>query len=179
MPRRPLVPMVLAGVLALTAAACSSPEEGPTTPEGWQRVEQGSLSFAVPGDWVEVAQSDTTWSVGWSTDAEPGAGSVLLVGAPSLGDEGAEQALDAFVAGAQVGGWGYTSTGMATPVDEDTLQVQRNDFTYDDVTGVFWSASDPASGTTVGVQVTGRDLPQDVVQGIQDSLAVTPVADAA
>jgi len=39
---------------------------------------------------------------------------------------------------------------------------------------VFWSASDPRSGATVGLQLTGRDLPSDAVDGIQESIAVLP-----
>ncbi len=165
-------------VLAATLlAACSAPRTAePATPEGWQRVGSGALSFAVPGDWVEVPQPDPLWSVGWSTDADPDAGSVLLVGAPALGEDGAEQALDSFVAGAQVAGWGYGSTAMSTPVDEDTLEVRRNDFSYDDVAGVFWAAADPGSGSTVGLQLTGRDLPEDVVRGIEESIVVREAA---
>ncbi|UZN02141.1 hypothetical protein [Cellulomonas sp. S1-8] len=173
MSRRPLLAVIGGGLLAAAVVGCSGPQDAaPATPAGWQRVEQGALSFAVPGDWVEVPQPDATWSIGWSDDAEPGATSVLLVAAPELGEDGAERALDAFVAGAQVGGWGYGSTGMSTPVETQTLEVRRNDFAYDDVTGVFWAAADPASGTSVGLQLTGRDLPADVVAGIEESLAV-------
>ena len=173
MSRRPVPALAVAAVLAAALTGCSGAEQsGPATPEGWQRVESGALSFAVPEDWVEAAQSDDLWSVGWADGSELGPDSVLLVGAPELGQDGAERGLDAFVAGAQVGGWGYGSTGMSTPVDTATLEVQRNDFTYDDVSGVFWAAADPESGTTVGLQLTGRDLPDDLVAGFESSIAV-------
>lgn len=168
-----LLAVGLGAVLGVTLTGCS-PEPEPVTPEGWQRVENGSLSFAVPGDWVEVRQSDDLWSVGWSTDAEPDEDSVLLVAAPTLGEDGAEVALDTFVAGAQVGGWGYRSVARSAPVDSDALEVRRNDFAYDDVQGVIWTAADPGTGPAVGVQLTGRDLPEDVVAGIEESIAVLP-----
>ncbi|MBO0922976.1 hypothetical protein J1G44_00575 [Cellulomonas sp. zg-ZUI199] len=173
MSRRPVPALVLGAVLAAGLTGCSDAgESAPTTPEGWQRVESGALSFAVPEDWVEAAQSDDLWSVGWADSSELGPDSLLLVGAPALGQDGAQRGLDTFVAGAQVGGWGYGSTGMSTPVDTATLEVQRNDFTYDDVSGVFWAAADPESGTTVGLQLTGRDLPDEIVAGIESSIAV-------
>ncbi|MCC2312737.1 hypothetical protein [Cellulomonas xiejunii] len=176
MARRAAMVTVCGAVLGVVLAGCAAPEEvALTTPEGWQRVESGALTFAVPGDWVEVPQSDDLWGVGWSTDAAPGPGSLLVVGAADLGDDGAEQALDTFVAGAQVGGWGYGSTGRSTPVDTAALEVQRNDFTYDDVEGVVWTASDPDSGRAVGLQLTGRDLPPEVVAGIEESIAVLRV----
>lgn len=178
MARRAVRWLVGGAVLSLAVAGCSGTEEPTvTTPEGWQRVESGALSFAVPSDWVEVPQSDGVWSVGWSTDEEPDGDSVLLVGAPALGEDGAEGALDTFVAGAQVGGWGYRSTGLSTPVATDALEVRRNDFTYDDVDGVLWAAADPASGRAVGLQVTGRDLPDDVVTGIEESIGVVRADD--
>ncbi len=179
MPRRPFLPVLATGVLALALGACTgSGEPEPATPDGWQRVTSGALSFAVPGDWVEVGQVDGTWTVGWSDDADPGADSVLLVGAPLLGEDGAQAGLDAFVAGAQVGGWGYRSTDRSTPVDTESLEVARNDFTYDDVSGVVWSAADPRGGVTVGLQLTGRDLPEDLLDGIEQSIAVDREAQA-
>lgn len=169
--------VVVGLALGVLVTGCTGPDPATevTTPEGWQRVESGALSFAVPEDWVEVPQSDDLWSVGWGSAAEPGADDVLLVGAPEFGEDGAEPALDTFVAGAQVGGWGYGSTGLSTPVDTATLEVRRNDFAYDDVEGVFWAAADPRSGRTVALQLTGRDLPDDVVAGIEDSVVVLPV----
>lgn len=175
MPRRPLFALIGGSLLALALGGCTgSGDPAATTPAGWQRVESGPLSFAVPEAWVEVPQTDDVWSVGWSDDAEPGATSVLLVGAPELGQDGAERALDTFVAGAQVGGWGYGSTGTSTPVATEALEVRRNDFAYDDVQGVFWAAADPRSGASVGLQLTGRDLPADVVSGIEESITVLP-----
>lgn len=161
---------------ALAACSADAPAE-PVTPDGWRRVESGALSFAVPESWVEVPQDDDLWSVGWA-DAPGDDATVLVVGAPGLGRDGAEAALDTFVAGAQVGGWGYGSTGLSTPVDTGALKVRRNDFTYDDdVAGVFWAAADPASGTTVGLQLTATELDEDVVQGLEASIAVRPDAD--
>lgn len=180
MRRRWLAGLVGLAVVA-TTAACGTGEEagvGPVTPEGWERVEDGALSFAVPAEWVEAPQSDDLWSIGWSTDPDPGADSLLLVAAPEFGDDGAEQGLDTFVAGAQVGGWGYSSTDRSTPVETDSLEVARNDFTYDGVSGVFWSAADPETGRTVALQLTGRDLPDDVVEGVERSITVRPDASA-
>lgn len=173
MSRRPVLALGCGAVLAVALVGCSSPDEtATTTPDGWQRVESGALSFAVPPDWVEVSRSDALWSVGWADGTELGPDSYLLVGAPELGEDGAERGLDTFVAGAQVGGWGYGSTGVSAPVDTEALEVRRNDFTYDDVAGVFWAAADPGSGATVGLQLTGRGLPADLVAGIEESIAV-------
>lgn len=177
MRRRWVAGLVGLAVVATTAACGGSGEEAavePVTPDGWQRIEDGALSFAVPGEWIEIPQSDDLWSVGWGTDAEPDADSVLLVAAPEFGDDGAEHGLDTFVAGAQIGGWGYSSTDRSTPVETESLEVARNDFTYDGVSGVFWSAADPETGRTVALQLTGRDLPDDVVEGVERSITVRP-----
>lgn len=162
---------VAAALLAVVGCSDTGAPE-PVTPDGWQRVESGALSFAVPGTWVEIDESNDPWTLAWATDAEIGADSVLIIGAPAFSDDGAGNALDLFMAGAQVAGWGYRSTGGSTPVDTDGLTVERNDFAYDDVHGVFWAASRVDSGAAVALQLTGRDLPTDLVDGIEGSIVL-------
>lgn len=167
--------LVLLVTVAVLGGCAADDGAAPVTPAGWQRVEEGALSFAVPGEWVEAPQSDDLWSVGRADAADLDQASFLVVGAPGFGDEGAEMGFHTFVAGAAIGGWGYSSTGRSTPVAEETLEVWRNDFTYDGVTGVFWSAGDPRTGRTVALQLTGEDLPVDLVEQIEASIAVLDV----
>ena len=164
--RRPMLAPLVACVVILGLVGCSDAQEVPATPDGWQRVEVGALSFAVPTEWAQEDTSDEYWSVQWATDT------ALLIGAPAFGENGAKHGLVTFQSGAQIGGWGYRSTRSSTPVDTATLTVERNDFEYDDVDGVFWAASDPRSDVTVALQLTGRDLPATLVTGIEESLAV-------
>ena len=42
----------------------------------------------------------------------------------------------------------------------------------DRLEGVLWVGSDPATTKAVAVQLTGPDLPADVVDQVQDSIAV-------
>ncbi|MGN8246570.1 hypothetical protein ACTHAM_000234 [Cellulomonas soli] len=173
---------VLAAGLALLLTACSdggAQVSVPDAPDGWVRVEAGRLTVAVPSDWVELETADAMWSQAWSDAADTSQATVILVAAPELGTDGAAQGLDTFVAGAQMGGTpGYVSTGRSRPVETDTLEVERNDYTYTagDATndGVFWSVADPRDEHTIGLQLTGADLSADVIATVQDSIRVLP-----
>lgn len=172
--RRTAAVAAVVAVAAVGAVTGCSSDAAPAsvTPDGWQRVEACPLTFAVPGDWVPVDESNDPWEVALGTDSELGPGSTVVTAAPDFGTQGAAQGLHTFVAGAQIAGWGYRSTGRSTPVDTDALTIERNDFGYDDAQGVFWAAADPGTGTTVALQLTAADLPDDLVSGIEQSIAV-------
>lgn len=172
----------LAAGLALLLTSCSDGDAEvsvPDAPDGWVRVEAGRLTVAVPSDWVGLETADDLWSHAWTDSADSAEATVILVAAPELGTQGAEQGLDTFVAGAQVGGTpGYASTSRSRPVETDTLEIERNDYTYSagEATndGVFWSVADPRDEHTIGLQLTGVDLSDDLIATVQDSIRVLP-----
>lgn len=166
------------GVVVATALTACTQGSAPSTPDGWARHEVGHLSVAVPQEWVATSEGDDLWTVGWADAEDLADASALLIGSPDFGDNGADEGLSTFVSGAQIGGVpGYMSTSTSTPVTTDSLEVVRNDYTYVDgagttFQGVFWAAAAPGSGTTVALQLSGVDLPEDLVEGIQDSIRV-------
>lgn len=166
--------MVAVGALLLS---CSSPPAA-VTPDGWSRHEQGPASVAVPAGWVEVDGSSETWPLAWADDDDLEAAQYALAVSPRLGTGGADLGRSTFVTGGQIGIPGYVSTGFSEPVHSDTLEIFRNDYTYgagdQAVHGVFWAAADPQSGTTIGVQLTGATLPEDLVTALEKSIQVLP-----
>ena len=177
-PARRRIRLLATGAVVATALTACTSGSSPSTPDGWTRHELGHLSVAVPEGWVATAEGDELWTVGWADAEDLADASALLIGSPDFGQNGADEGLSTFVAGAQIGGVpGYMSTATSTPVETDTLEVVRNDYTYVDgagteFQGVFWAAAAPASGTTVALQLSGTDLPEDLVEGIQDSIRV-------
>jgi hypothetical protein len=63
-------------------------------------------------------------------------------------------------------------------VDTGDLELTRTDFTYaaqdggPTLEGVLWVGSDPDTTKTVAVQLTGEELPADLVEQVQESIAV-------
>ncbi|QTE29964.1 ATP-grasp domain-containing protein [Pengzhenrongella sicca] len=171
---------VRAGVVGAIAvallAACGSGDEA-VAPEGFVLKTVGALSVAVPQDWQDIEGTTEKWQNGWA-DAELDSAQYLLIASPEFGSDGADLGRSTFVAGAQIGGVpGYASESFTEPVATDSLEIARNDYTYTSADGaayegIFWAAADPESGVTVALQLTGKDLPADLVAGIESSIRV-------
>lgn len=177
---------LLAGAVAalLLAAGCTSASETTDAPlpDGWVRRTQGAVSVAVPQEWVEVDGGAEIWPVGWA-DAEIESAENLMLVSPAFGDGGAEYGRDTFIAGAHLGGIGYTSEGFSDDVTSAGAELFRNDYTYDGVEegdrwqGVFWAVADPDSGQTVAVQLMGPTLDDEFVAQVEASIRIVEDAD--
>ncbi|MCL3859928.1 hypothetical protein [Actinotalea sp. K2] len=176
---RPVGLLLTVGVAAGLGACGPS---GADVPEGFVQVGSGRLEVAVPQGWVPVEGDSELWPGGWA-DAELDDAQHLLIVSPEFGTGGADLGRSTFVAGAQIGGvTGYTSDGFSEPVQTDSLEIARNDFTYtgpdgERYEGIFWAAADPRSGDTVALQLTGSELPADLVDGIEGSIRLGDGAD--
>lgn len=177
-PARRFAALGTAVACVLTLTSCGGGDAPSPPPDGWVRVESGRLSVAVPEEWVDAPAGTDPWTVAWADDADLAGATVLLSGSPDFGEDGADRGVSTFVAGAQVGGVpSYSSTSRNRVVETDEVEVERNEYTYElsDGTvheGVFWAAADPEDGRTVALELTGADLPDDLVEQIQASIRV-------
>ncbi|NUU18167.1 hypothetical protein HP550_13000 [Cellulomonas humilata] len=168
----------VAAVVALTLAALAGCSGGSGAPAGWTRVQDGWLQVDVPDDWSDGASLDAPWTLS-RQDAEGDDATMQLAGAPTLGYYRADEGRGTLLASMQVGGYpDFAVVDQSDPVDTGELELTRTDFTYaaqdggDTLHGVLWVGSAPDTGKAVAVQLTGTDLPTDVVEQVQDSIAV-------
>ncbi|KQY24375.1 hypothetical protein ASD16_02175 [Cellulomonas sp. Root485] len=159
--------------LSLALAGCSG---GSGAPDGWTRVQDGWLQVDVPDDWTDAGALDDPWTLSRHDGDDA---TVELAGAPTLGYYRAAEGRGILLASMQVGGYpDFAVVEQSDPVDSGDLELTRTDFTYaaqdggDRLEGVLWVGSDPATTKAVAVQLTGPDLPADVVDQVQDSIAV-------
>lgn len=166
-----------AAAVALATLGLSACGAGAGAPEGWTRVEDGWLAVDVPDAWTDTGPSAEWWTRSWQDDADEAQATVQMLAAPAFGYWGALEGQGVAIAGAQVGGLaGFSVEERTTPVDTDSLEVVRTDFTYEgadqEMVGVLWVAADPGTKKTVAVQLTGTELPEDVVEQVQSSIEV-------
>jgi hypothetical protein len=167
----------VAALVALAATPALAGCGGDDTPDGWTRVETGWLALDVPDGWVETGRVTDQWTTGWQ-DAEGDDATLQLLASPTLGYYRADVGRGVVLAGAQVGGLpGFSVVEQTEPVDTDSLELNRTEFTYDSdgdgtYSGILWVASDPETEQAVAVQVTGPELDPDIVDTIESSIAV-------
>lgn len=170
--------MASAAVLAVAALALSSCAGGTGAADGWTRVEDGWLQVDVPDTWAQASTPKDPWSFA-RQDAEGADASLLLTGAGTFGYYPADTGRGVLLASMQVGGYpDFKVVGQSEPVGTGDLHLTRTDFTYaredggDTLYGVLWVGSDPDTDQAVAVQLTGVELPDDVVSQVQGSIAV-------
>ena len=162
-----------ATAVVLVLAACSG---GSGAPEGWTRVQEGWLQVDVPEGWTDAGARDDPWTLSRHDGDDA---TIELAGAPTLGYYRAAEGRGILLASMQVGGYpDFAVVDQSDPVDTGALELTRTDFTYaaqdggDRLEGVLWVGSDPGTTKAVAVQLTGPDLPADVVDQVQESIAV-------
>lgn len=175
---RHLARTATAAVVTVAALALSSCAGDAGAPDGWTRVEDGWLQVDVPDTWAEASTPSDPWSFA-RQDAEGDDASLLLTGAGTFGYYPADTGRGILLASMQVGGYpDFKVVDQTEPVDSGDLHLTRTDFTYagedggDTLHGVLWVGSDPDTDQAVAVQLTGVDLPDDVVSQVQESIAV-------
>jgi len=163
----------LALALCVAVAGCSG---GSGAAEGWTRVQDGWLQVDVPDGWSDGGELDEPWTLSRHDGDEA---TLELAGAPTLGYYRAAEGRGILLASMQVGGYpDFAVVDQSDPVDSADLELTRTDFTYaaqdggDPLEGVLWVGSDPRTEKAVAVQLTGPDLPADVVEQVQESIAV-------
>ncbi|RYV52214.1 hypothetical protein [Pengzhenrongella frigida] len=177
--RRTVVALAVGLTAALATGGCTAAEA--PIPDGSARQEIGALSVAVPAEWQSVEGTTAKWPAGWA-DAELAAAQYVLIVSPEFGTAGAELGVSTFMAGAQIGGVdGYASQKSTDPEPTDTVGIARNNYTYTgtdgaEYEGIFWAAADPDTGITVALQLTGKTLPAELVDGIEASIRVVDAA---
>lgn len=176
-------PAAALAALALATASCAA--GGP--PDGWHTLQRGDLSVDVMDSWVEpdLGGEDTGMFdvVLQDTDAFDSADTgVRLIGTsnytdsfpPVTSSHGAKSALEYVVV--------MDPFGMAHPVLPDPVELDgrdgdevwrqdvprgpEGDMTY------LWAAHDEDSGRTVVVGLAGRGVTDDMVEAIDESIAV-------
>jgi len=169
-----LVSLFVAGSLAMAACGDSSGTGGGENNEENSNVtEDGLISFTVPDGWVETSDIPDRWSLGWRDTDDEDFDQVLFANG-QYDDDGAASATSDVLAEAQVGGIeGFRDANSEWIERDDDVRIRRTDFTYgpdtDDHTGVLWFIED-ADYRTGGLQLSGKDLDETLIQEIEDSL---------
>ncbi|WP_127126626.1 hypothetical protein [Georgenia sp. SYP-B2076] len=157
--------LVAAGVLL---TACS----GTGTPEGWMRLERGWLAVDAPEELIEVPeeQAGAYDLVLQDTRESP---DVQLAAATEYGTASARSTLTVVRLESPFGRLDEGDEFSEVETDGDR-ELWRWDFTYEDgaYQGVGWAAHDSETERTVVVALTGKDLADQTVQQVEQSIEV-------
>ena len=173
--------MSLPALAAALLAGCSSAADTPVPPEGFTRIEQGWIGVHVPEGLVDKPDKGAgKFDIVLEDDPEKPTLQIVIASDYSDGGPSAHAAMSMLrstrpVSNVDNNGQGGPFTEVRS--DEDGRDVWKWPFTYDDgeYEGVAWTADDGKEDErVVAVILTGRDLDENVVKEIEDSLEVLP-----
>lgn len=170
---RPLVALAVALPLSFGLVACGSDT---TT------VEADPISVEIPADWVDVSGTDRagSWEYAYTDSEEDPTVYVRISGDTGLA-VAADTSMSSLTGKGMFGAYGE-GFSMENNENWDIDRADRanhGEFVAEDgdgnpVEGHWWLASTRSVGHTSGVELIGRDLDDELVQQIADSIEYRP-----